>query len=306
MDEKEIIEKVNKDYLQVINSKEYRFGSVLFGVVNGLKKGHLQEVTENIKLLWQGVRVQKYNSKTKRYKKIQGNNYVNKIAVYAALFGQYDNVYEPFMVEEQCDYYIFTDQEIVVNSCWKKMELSIEEQAYIHELTDVEKNRYFKMLGYRKFLNYDYSIYIDINLEIYGKLSDFPLYALNSYGLAMFNHPTRDCIFNEAHVCIILGKVKKKKVNLQMKKYLKEGMPRHYGMCECGVIVRDNANVKCYKLMKDWWHEFRESLAKRDQLLFPYVLWKNHIKMDEIGCLGENISNNGKFRMRSHFIQNNH
>lgn len=62
MDEKEIIEKVNKDYLQVVNSKQYRFGSALFGVVNGLKRGHLQEVNQNIKLLWQGVRIQKYKS----------------------------------------------------------------------------------------------------------------------------------------------------------------------------------------------------------------------------------------------------
>lgn len=300
MNQNEIIEKINRDYLETVNSKEYRLGSALFGMMNGLRNGQLQKVRENILTLWQGMRIQKYNSKEKRYKEFSDGICKGRIAVYAALFGKYDEVCEPAVIDPQCDYFIFTNQEIDSNSHWKKIGLTEKEQAVIDKMTDTEKNRYFKMLGYRKFSNYEYSIYVDINLEIYGYISKFAVYADNPIGAALYNHPARDCIYNEAEVCVILGKAKKKDVRKQMKKYRNEGMPQHYGMCECGVIVRSNKNEKCFQLMQDWWHEFRKSRVKRDQLVLPVVLWRNHIKPDELGCLGENIASDGKFRMRPH------
>lgn len=302
MNEKETIEKINREYLEIINSKEYRLGNLLFGIINGLKSRQMHEIRANIRELWQGVRIQKYNAKAERFKEIQCVTDKERIAVYAALFGAYDKVYEPATTDDRCDYYIFTDQEIDSRSHWKKVSLSVEEQDFVDKLTDTDKNRYFKMLGYRRFLDYRYSIYIDINLEIYGDITKFPIYADNPIGIALYNHPARDCIYNEAEVCVILGKAKKRDVRLQMKKYQHKGMPQHYGMCECGVIARDNKNEQCVKLMEDWWHEFRKSSVKRDQLVFPFVLWKNHIKIDRIGCLGENIASDGKFRMRMHNI----
>lgn len=303
MSEKEIIEKVNKDYLEIVNSKEYRLGNALFSVINGLKSGQMQGIRDGIRALWQGVRIQRYNSKVERYKKVQHDGEKEKIAVYAALFGRYDKVYEPVVTDERCDYYIFTDQEIDGKSHWKKLRLSKEEQDFVDSLTDTEKNRYFKMLGYRKFSDYKYSIYIDINLEVYGDITKFIVYTDNSFGLALYNHPARDCIYNEAEVCIILGKAKRRNIRRQMKKYEYMGMPRHYGMCECGVIVRNNRNENCFKLMESWWNEFRKSSVKRDQLILPFVLWKCHIKIDEIGCLGESIANDGKFQVKSHFVR---
>lgn len=304
VNDKEIIEKLNRDYLECVNSKEYRLGSGLFGVINGLKGGRFNEARENIRTLWQGVRIQKYNSKTERYREIRPEGDSGRIAVYAALFGSYDEICEPCVVDDKCDYYIFTDQETAADSCWQKIRLTPKEQEDVDRLTDTEKNRYFKMLGYRRFADYKYSIYIDINLEIYGDITGFTPYADNPSGLALYNHPARDCIYNEAKVCVILGKAKKQDVRRQMKKYSDEGMPRHYGMCECGVIARDNGNEKCLKIMEDWWREFKKSAVKRDQIVFPVVMWRNQVGLNELGCLGENIASDGKFRMKLHAVHN--
>ena len=52
--------------------------------------------------------------------------------------------------------------------------------------------------------------------------------------------------------------------------------------------------------MKEWWIEFNKSIVKRDQIVFPYILWKNGISINDIGCLGESVDRDGKFRKKVH------
>lgn len=298
---KDIIEKVNKDYLEIYQSQRYKLGDILFEILEGVKKFDLKKSISNLKLLTQGVRLQKYNiSKQKRFIEFQDNYIAPKTAIYMALFGKYDKVLEPVIVSDNCDYYIFTDQDIDKNSIWKKVDLSYEQNKYIEKLSAIEKNRFFKMLGYQYFSDYKFSIYIDANMEIYGELSRFDVYANTRSGIAMYNHPARKCIYDEAQACIIMGKVRKKDAKIQMRKYFDQGMPKNYGMCECNVIVRQTSNMICKKLMKEWWIEFNKSIVKRDQIVFPYILWKNGININEIGCLGENVDHDGKFRRKMH------
>lgn len=307
MDEKDIIKKINQDYLTIINSKEYKLGNIITNICNGIKAADIRQVSKNLKLLLQGVRLQKYSMKSQVAGSKQVNNHDcpnGKTAVYTALFGGYDQIYEPVIKDENCDYFIFTDQNISDISIWKKLELSDSEQSILEHLTNTEKNRYFKMLGYKKFNDYEYSIYLDANLEIYGVLANLTVYADNPFGLALYSHPARDCIYNEAKACVILGKATKKDVETQMKIYQDFGMPTHYGMCECNVIVRKIANKKCFFLMKEWWTEFEQNSVKRDQLIFPYILWKNQIKINEIGCLGKDIDHDGLFRRKLHAERN--
>ncbi len=299
--EKDIIEKVNKDYLEIYQSQRYKLGDLLFGILDGSKKFDFNKIFNNLKLLIQGVRLQKYNiSNQKRFIEFQNDYPVPKTAVFMALFGKYDKILEPVLVSEKCDYYIFTDQDIDKDSIWKKVDLSTEQINYIENMSDMEKNRFFKMLGYQYFSNYEFSIYIDSNMEIYGELSEFDVYANTKTGIAMYNHPARKCIYDEAQACIIMEKARKKDVKVQMKKYYNRGMPKNYGMCECNVIVRQTSNVICKKLMKEWWIEFNKSVVKRDQIVFPYILWKNRISINDIGCLGENVDCDGKFRRKMH------
>lgn len=303
MNEKEIIKKINQDYLEIINSKEYKLGCSLANIGKGIKKVNIHLLLQNMRLLLQGIRLQKYNAKPQTHECRQVYSHyspVGKTAIYTALFGGYDQISEPVIKDENCDYFIFTDQDICTTSDWKKLVLSDQEKSAIEHLTATEKNRYFKMIGYKRFSNYKYSIYLDANLEIYSELASLSAYTNNPFGLALYRHPTRDCIYNEAKACVILGKAKKKNTRAQMKKYQTLGMPAHYGMCECNAIVRENANEKCFLLMNEWWQEFQKSAVKRDQLIFPYILWKHHIAINEIGCLGACIGNDGKFRVKSH------
>lgn len=295
-----IVEKVNRDYLEVYQSQKYKLGDMLFGILEGIKTLNLKKSFASMDLLWQGIRIQKYTSKTERYKQPGKDFIAPRTAIYMALFGKYDEILEPVVTSANCDYYIFTDQKVDEHSAWKKVELTQEQNNNLAQMTGVEKNRFFKMLGYQQFSDYEYSIYIDTNMEIYYDLSKLDIYADIDSGIAMYNHPARGCIYNEAKVCVISGKANKKDVKVQMKKYRELGMPENYGMCECNVIVRKTASEQCRKLMHEWWTEFGKSCVKRDQIVFPYVLWKNGIDIHEIGCLGENVDHDGKFRRKMH------
>lgn len=296
----DIIEKVNSDYLEVYQSQKYKAGDMLFGILEGIKTFQLKKCCDNAKLLWEGIKIQKYNSKAVRYTVPKKDFIPPRTAVYMALFGNYDKILEPVVISGNCDYYLFTDQEIKNHSVWKKLKLTRKQNDRLVNMTGMEKNRFFKMLGYQYFSDYEYSVYVDSNMEIYYDLSKLDVYADIESGIAMYNHSARGCIYNEAKVCVISGKAGRKDTAIQMKHFHELGMPANYGMCECNVIVRKNASEKCGHLMEEWWTEFCKSRVKRDQIVFPYVLWKNGIDIHEIGCLGEDVDHDGKFRRKLH------
>lgn len=300
MDEKDIIRKLNKEYIEIAQSQEYRLGEALFGILNAIKSFDAKQFSYHFQQLIIGVKLQRYASKKERFVEKEELRDCPRIAVYMALFGDYDEVLDPVVVDPKCDYYIFTDQKISANSIWKKVPLSeLEVQDVLH-LSNVDKNRYFKMLGYRFFGQYEYSVYVDSGLEIYSDLSKLIKYCDESTGIGMYNHPARDCIYSESKACLYMKKVTKEAISTLIKKIRAEGMPKHYGMCECGVIVRNTNNSNCAHIMNLWWNYFKSSSVKRDQILFPYVLWKENIRMDQIGCLGEKIDQNGDFRRMVH------
>ena len=69
--------------------------------------------------------------------------------------------------------------------------------------------------------------------------------------------------------------------------YLKKaGFPEKYGMLECNMLVRNHTCQEMQQLMEQWWNEFLSSETKRDQLSLPFVLWKNHIRVEQITRLG--------------------
>ena len=81
-----------------------------------------------------------------------------------------------------------------------------------------------------------------------------------------------------------------------MEKYEKEGFPHNFGLCEASIIVVDLDNPNSKKLMNDWWNELLNSGSGRDQIALPYVIWKNGMRMDDIGWLGDDLFANPKFR----------
>ena len=223
----------------------------------------------------------------------------HRIAVYTCIFGKYDHINEPLCVPDNVDYYIITDMEAPENSVWKKLDISGYPDR-IRSMGDVEKNRWFKMHPHLVFPDHRYSVYIDGNIlpvtdftELINRISD-------RSGVAMFWHKYNNCVYEEALFNnMVVKKVPQKEVDRQVRYLKTKGMPEKYGMTTCNVIARDHGNEMCKKLMNDWWSEFIRH-CRRDQLSFPYVLWKNGVKFEDVATLGASVWDSDILFVMSH------
>lgn len=230
-----------------------------------------------------------------RYQNIDQLQKNNRIAIYTCVTGGYDFIKEPSVTEDSCDYYLISDM--------KYEGLKVFQQIDINDFVpdwvtgNAEKNRWCKMHGHEIFKAYRYSIYIDGSITLKKSISHY-INRAGVVGTAIHKHPLRNCIYEEGLRLIVSkrGNIDYQGLRKQMLKYLYEGMPREYGLFECGVIVRDHANFLGNQVMEEWFEEYMHG-EKRDQLSLTYILWKNNIAFSDVGILndGQDIRKNRDF-----------
>ena len=220
-----------------------------------------------------------------------------KVVVYSCITGGYDDFKEPLFKGSNTQYVMYTDKENKRdNSGWcfyNIPEIGLFDNNYI--------NRYIKMHPFELFASeYDYSIYIDGNVQAVSDLSVLPEMLQSESGFSVHRHRYRDCIYEEEQVCEWKGKGNIQKMKSQVKRYREEGFPAHFGLGECTVIVTDLKSSNAKMIYQKWWEEYLSSGSYRDQLCLPYVIWKLGMKMDSICTLGNNLYRNKKIRVYSH------
>jgi len=68
-------------------------------------------------------------------------------------------------------------------------------------------------------------------------------------------------------------KDKSKYVKPQIKKIKDDGFPKHYGLSENNILIRNHKAPNVIKLWKNGWKIVKKG-SKRDQLSFTYISWK--------------------------------
>ena len=290
------LEWMAEKYKSIQQSQEYRNGVRVTEYIKMLKKGEI------IKIF---LRVLKRNSELNSYIDTKAFLFSNKdqdfvldkrIAVYTALFGQYDKVQKPLFHPDNIDYYIFTDNELPQDCGWKRLDA----KKYLpkKEMSNIEKNRFFKMLPHILFADFEFSIYVDANVIIVSDLTPL-VNAMSEMPIAMFLHKNRNCVYEEANACIQKNKDKKERLQAHIEYLREHGVPEHSGLLEATVIVRKHHDELCKTLMEQWWEEF-EQYSKRDQLSLRNCFWVNHIDIDKVGILGNNLYKCNKFIIANH------
>ena len=296
------LEYLNTLRIKLYNSKEYSTGT---SIENFKKLIANKKILEALKHIYIHYRIKGLSKITKNDEKVaildntfDLNN--KRIVVYTCITGNYDNVLEPLFPSKDIDYFLFTDtqKQVDKNSKWQIKSI---DNLNIDSFSHSEKNRYLKLNPNKIFKdNYDYSIYIDGNIQVVLN----PKVLINrinpKYGIALHKHRCRNDIYTEYKVCKLLNKGNKINLNKQIEKYKKENFPSQYGMAEANVIVTDLKNEFSSHLFSDWWDEYISSKSGRDQMSLPYVLWKNNIKVSEISTLGDNIYKNPLFFINIH------
>lgn len=200
-----------------------------------------------------------------------------KIAVYTAIFNNYDIIQQPFFIPLEVDFFCFTNDQTYVSHPWKYISHKIPENSN----AKIESAR-LKILSHEILASYDYTVWVDGNIIIKRNIYELILSLNKNYSFWVNRHLSRDCIYDEALVCIKEFKADKNKTNSQIQKYKKLGFPEKYGLYETTVIIRSQKNNDLNELHKIWWHEFYNG-GHRDQLALDFSRWKTNIQFDVIG-----------------------
>lgn len=192
----------------------------------------------------------------------------NKLVVYTALFGNYDDLIDPKEKFEGCDFICFTDQEHLKSDIW---EIRVVTKC---DLSPNMMNRKYKIHPHLFLSEYEWSLYVDSNIAILRNPLELANKYFTKYDMVLPKHFARDCVYEEAKECVILGKITYEEAKKQIDSYRQEGFPEKFGLGENNILLRRHNEKKIIKLMNDWWSEIN-SHTKRDQLSLAYVLWKN-------------------------------
>lgn len=291
------IKKVNADWLSLRKSRQYKWGLFIDEVIDDVCHFNFLRLYKSFKKWNRGKKSTAIKSTVRQnIVKRKEPNYFSKerIAIYTAILGVYDKVLEPYCIPDNCDYYIFTDQQIPQNSIWRKMEWP----SILNGMSNMEKNRYLKMHPHALFDDYKYSIYVDGNVQIVTDLTEY-INCLGDNGIGIHAHNTRSCIYDELIAVVETNRMSRAEGE-RYRLYIQEkGMPQNYGLMQCSVIVREHGKTSCINIMEDWWNMYMK-YGKRDQLYLPFVLFRYNISVEEITVLGNNLYNNPSFRVETH------
>ena len=294
--QEEKLELINKERIDLENSKEYILGRKIFKIKNILKNRDIKRLK---KIITNNIHGNKVKVDYKENNDCEFNDKIGdvKIAVYTSVIGNYDEINDNFIKYPKCDYFIISEKNRNTKN-WNWIDI-IE---FYNSSSPINMNRFAKMnpSTFFKEKGYDYSIYIDGNIDIISNISCFINQINPSTGLAFHHHNSRNCVYDEANSCIAIKKGNKDEVVKFIEKLNHEKFPRNFGLFECNVIVSDLNNDKSKRILDAWWNEFLNTDVKRDQLIFPYVLWKLGYKFNNVGYLGNNVYKNYKLHINNH------
>jgi hypothetical protein len=188
---------------------------------------------------------------------------MKKIAVYSSMIGPYDNILPvPDDYLREADFYLFTDQEIHTN--WTIKRLARRSKSPRRD------SREPKICPQSYLPGYFWTIYLDTSISMLVP----PDYLITKYReqVTALRHPFRDCIYNEAEVCLAVNLITKTEYDKLIKLLTTSHYPHHNGLTENGVIIRQDTEET--RRLAEFWKIMYDHFGERDQLTFCYALWK--------------------------------
>ena len=216
-----------------------------------------------------------------------------RIAVYTAIVGDYDSLKIPNAIDPACDYYCFTDRDISWQNVWVRRDIPWRHADPVRMARHVKHNPQVY------FADYDWSIWLDANLQLNSSPQELMPTQRDSWDLAVWRHPYRNCTYAEAEQCVLEGKDDPDTIRAQMQRYRSKGFPERAGLNENNVLVRRHNDPAMVELARAWWDEIARG-SRRDQLSFGFVAQRRKVRVAHIGEPGSNSRSDPRLRFFSH------
>lgn len=185
--------------------------------------------------------------------------------VYTAIFSNYDDLKEPFVITEGWRYICYTDQDLE-SDLWEIRKVPVMDCG------PPKTARWYK-LNFHKCIETEYSLWIDatfiINIDLNRWWRNF------REPFTTIDHPYDDCIYKDAMSCLELGRGEADKIKDQILFYHQDGLPEGFGLISSGILMRQNT-PEVAEFCEQWWQQV-EKFSSRDQISFTYTYWNNPI-----------------------------
>ena len=182
----------------------------------------------------------------------------NEITVYTSLVGGIDKLNDQ-QNTAGAHFVAFTDQE---SETW-------DVRPPYGNFKDPRRNSRIQKIMPHKYIDSEYSIYLDANIELLVPPQRLVDEFLKDKDIAVFKHEYRDDVYQERDACIVRGKDEAGILFEQTTEYAKRGVKDHSGLSECAVIIRRHT-PRINELNEQWWAEYCR-FSCRDQMSFPIV-----------------------------------
>ncbi len=196
--------------------------------------------------------------------------------VYSANIGQYDIPKDPIYKDRDFRYILFTDDIKRKSKYWEI--INIDPFGDHRSLA-----RYLKLQPHIVLPEHENSIWVDSSFH---QKSTIKKLVTDCTGVSSYSHKIlgsdkkRDCIYDEATVCIEHELDDISTIYRQMDKYSERGFPSNHGLFATGILVRKNTN-EINEFNNLWWNEVKTG-SKRDQLSQVYCSWKLGVSINVI------------------------
>jgi len=223
---------------------------------------------------------------------------MKKFLVITSITDGKDDLVDPLIVFDNCDYISFVDKSYEVK-VWEQKD--VFKFSNIDNFTNRRNAKPYKIISSLMFPQYEYIIWVDGNHQ----LKKDPQSIIDEYGsdvdLFLFKHPDRKCIYQEISACAQWQLDHRENLENQFKFYKYMGMPTDFGLFEMSTfIVKTSDVVKELQLM--WWEQLCR-FSSRDQISFPFCLWrmKDRIKKKRLRGFSNLFSMGGKNEGNEYF-----
>jgi hypothetical protein len=186
----------------------------------------------------------------------------NKKVVFSILFGEYDVLRSVRVPNPTWDFICVTDRPRNVDG-WQDWIIQVSDPLY--------ESREWFITACDKFPSYEYSIMHGGNAVLLLD-PDYLLRYILEHDMALFKHPHRDCVYEEAKAVMKLKKAPNDAVIAQMRRYYQEGLPKKFGLSANTLAVKHHSEA-LRKFERRWWYEVQRG-SHRDQLALDYCRWK--------------------------------
>ena len=188
--------------------------------------------------------------------------------VYTVSIGPKDTL-QPALFRGRADYICFSDRPVTARG-WQYRPLDAGQMSYrrASRLPKMQPDVYLP--------EYEISLYHDANFQLQVDPVIFCDAHLNGVNIALYHHPERDCLYDEAVICEGFKLDTPERFHQQVVWCEAAGMPRHWGLFQGSVIARRHMESEIVELGRGWRTEYAFGSC-RDQISLAFAMWATEV-----------------------------